>query len=270
MLASAAIPTLFRAVHIDDGAYWDGLFSQNPPLHDLLDAEPDEVWVVQVNPRERASEPTTLLDIADRRNELAGNLSLYQELGFIETIDRLLEDGLLTPSGKYKPVVVRIIELPRKSESRVWGPASKLNRDPAFLGELVAQGKAQADVFLAALAFERSWEARDADAIMRLFAEDAELVSADPFPRVDASHDPEHTRTFVTAHLCDSIRIDPVRKQIAEDRVTWSIRMRTNGAVIVGRAEAEIGSGGVSSLRLGPDALTDLLVVAVTPRRDPP
>ena len=109
-------------------------------------------------------------------------------------------------------------------------------------------------MFLAALAFERSWEARDADAIMRLFAEDAELVSADPFPRVDASHDPEQTRAFVTAHLCDSIRIDPVRKQIAEDRVTWSIRMRTNGTVIEGRAEAEIGSGGVSSLRLGPDA----------------
>ena len=122
VLASAAIPTLFRAVHIDDGAYWDGLFSQNPPLHDLLDAEPDEVWVVQVNPRERATEPTTLLDIADRRNELAGNLSLYQELGFIETIDRLLEDGLLTPSGKYKQVVVRIIELPRKSESAGLGP----------------------------------------------------------------------------------------------------------------------------------------------------
>ena len=194
----------------------------------------------------------TLLDIADRRNELAGNLSLYQELGFIETIDRLLEDGLLTPSGKYKPVVVRIIELPRKSESRVWGPASKLNRDPAFLGDLVAQGKEQAGVFLAALAFERAWEARDADAIMRHFAEDAELVSADPFPA-------SRRRTTRTGRgvrhrpLCDSIRIDPVRKQIAEDRVTWSIRMRANGSVIEGLAEAEIGSDGVSSLRLGPE-----------------
>ena len=82
---------------------------------------------------------------------------------------------------------------------------------------------------------------------------DAEMVSADPFPRVDASRDPEQTRAFVTAHLCDSIRIDPVRKRIAEDRVTWSIRMRTNGTVIEGRAEAEIGSGGISSLRPGPD-----------------
>lgn len=31
VLASAALPTLFRAVHTGGGVYWDGLFSQNPP-----------------------------------------------------------------------------------------------------------------------------------------------------------------------------------------------------------------------------------------------
>ena len=30
ILASAAIPTLFRSVRLDGGTYWDGLFSQNP------------------------------------------------------------------------------------------------------------------------------------------------------------------------------------------------------------------------------------------------
>ena len=38
VLASAAIPTAFRTVHTDGGSYWDGLFSQNPPVHDLLEA----------------------------------------------------------------------------------------------------------------------------------------------------------------------------------------------------------------------------------------
>src|SRR3712207_9545673 len=32
LLASAAVPTLFRAVALDGGLYWDGLFSQNPPV----------------------------------------------------------------------------------------------------------------------------------------------------------------------------------------------------------------------------------------------
>ncbi|HZC61058.1 MAG TPA: patatin-like phospholipase family protein, partial [Streptosporangiaceae bacterium] len=47
VLASAAIPNLFRAVRLEDGTYWDGLFSQNPPVRELLEAEPDELWVIQ-------------------------------------------------------------------------------------------------------------------------------------------------------------------------------------------------------------------------------
>ena len=37
ILASAAIPTLFRSVRLDGGTYWDGLFSQNPPIKELTD-----------------------------------------------------------------------------------------------------------------------------------------------------------------------------------------------------------------------------------------
>ena len=130
ILASAAIPTLFPTVRTDDGVYWDGLFSQNPPVRELLEAEPDELWVIQINPTTTRDEPRSVLDIADRRNELAGNLSLYQELQFIEKIDQLLAEGLLAPGGKYKQVVVRVIELARSRSSRLLGPASKLNRDP--------------------------------------------------------------------------------------------------------------------------------------------
>jgi NTE family protein len=101
VLASAAIPTLFPAVHVDGGVYWDGLFLQNPPVRDLLDGALDELWVIQVNPTARALEPTTVLDIADRRNELSGNLSLYQELSFVEKIDELLESGMLSPGSTF-------------------------------------------------------------------------------------------------------------------------------------------------------------------------
>jgi NTE family protein len=80
ILASAAIPTISPAVQIDGGIFWDGLFSQNPPVRELLEAKPDELWLIQINPAARDSEPRSVLDIADRRNELSGNLSLYQEL----------------------------------------------------------------------------------------------------------------------------------------------------------------------------------------------
>ena len=57
ILASAAIPTFFRSVRLDGGTYWDGLFSQNPPIKELTDEKPDEIWVIQINPSELEDEP---------------------------------------------------------------------------------------------------------------------------------------------------------------------------------------------------------------------
>ena len=140
ILASAAIPTLFRSVRLDGGTYWDGLFSQNPPIKELTDEEPDEIWVIQINPSELEDEPRTVAEIADRRNELAGNLSLYQELGFIEKIDQMLEQGRLSRDSEYKHIVVRVIELSRSRLSRSLGAASKMNRDPGFIQDLISHG----------------------------------------------------------------------------------------------------------------------------------
>jgi NTE family protein len=99
-------------------------------------------------PKELETEPRTIIEIADRRNEL----SLYQELRSIEKIDQLLEEGLLSSEGKYKQIVVRVIELSRSRFSRSLGTASKLNRDPRFIEDLMSYGEARADEFLASLA----------------------------------------------------------------------------------------------------------------------
>jgi hypothetical protein len=106
-------------------------------------------------------------DITDRRNELSGNLSLYQELGFIEKIDQMLEEEQLPRDGKYKQIVVRVIELSRSRFSRSLGTASKLNRDPRFIEDLMFHGEARAEEFLAALAFEDAWRSRDAEELRR-------------------------------------------------------------------------------------------------------
>ncbi|HLZ36665.1 MAG TPA: patatin-like phospholipase family protein [Mycobacteriales bacterium] len=254
ILASAAIPTLFRAVHIGEGVYWDGLFSQNPPVRELLDAEPDELWVIQINPTERDSEPRGVLDIADRRNELSGNLSLYQELHVIEKINELLAEGLLQPGGKYKQVVVRVIELARSRLSRLLGPASKLNRAPAFIAELIAQGERQAEEFLTALTFEQRWRRGDIDALLRSFADDVKLTSAAPFPQRGPLRG-EQVREFVREDLAQ-VRMDLTHKQLARDRVVWSVQTRTSGAdatapaAVSGRAEAEFRDGRLVRLRL--------------------
>jgi NTE family protein len=255
ILASAAIPTLFRAVHVDGGTYWDGLFSQNPPVRELVDTRPDELWVIQINPRRWDGEPRTMVEIADRRNELSGNLSLHQELGFIEKIDQLLEEGRLAADGRYKQIVVRLIELTRPRRSRSLGTGSKLNRDPAFIRELLDHGQARAEEFLAALAFEGAWRRRDPEAVLGCFADDAELTSTPPFPDRGTLRGRRQLRQFVRQHLTTDLHVDPTRQQVAGDRVTWAVRAYRDDpgrlAARPGRAEAAFRDGRITSLRLG-------------------
>jgi NTE family protein len=142
VLASAALPTLFEAVHTNGGVYWDGLFSQNPPVRELPDAKPDEIWVIQIDPQRRSGEPKTMPDIMDRRNELAGNLSLYQEIYFIEKINEWVAEGVLS-NTKHEVIEVRWIEMLRNLDSE-----SKLDRDPRFIRAMMAYGEDRARTFL--------------------------------------------------------------------------------------------------------------------------
>ena len=142
VLASAAVPPLFRAVHEGDSYYWDGLFSQNPPVRELPDADVEEIWVVRVNPRASFREPKTLAEIADRRNELAGNLSLEQDLHFIDKVNQWV-DRLGPP---YRHIQVREMALNLDLDL-----PSKLDRRPSFIDRLLEEGRNEAERFLAAL-----------------------------------------------------------------------------------------------------------------------
>ena len=160
ILASTALPTLFKAVHADGGVYWDGLFSQNPPIRELPKAGPDEIWVIQIDPKKRDEEPKSMTDILDRRNELAGNLSLYQEIHFIKKVNQFVErlgdpevspeDRRLHVRGKegkedreYRPIEIRWIRMSRPLDF-----ASKLDRSPSFIRELMKYGERRAEEFL--------------------------------------------------------------------------------------------------------------------------
>jgi NTE family protein len=251
VLASAAIPHLFRSVPVDGNLYWDGLFSQNPPVGDLLYADPDEIWVIQINPTERVTEPTSVMEIEDRRNELGGNLSLYQELNFIEQIDKLIERGALR-TDTYRQVTIRILEMSRPPSSERLGYASKLNRDARFLRSLIEQGEEQAGEFLAALRFEQAWDAGDLEAVIGFFADDAAMVSADPFTALPLTRDPGVRREFIARRLGAGVRFDHNRKQIVKrNHVKWRVRAVLDGQRVEGMAVADFRDGKVVRFSLG-------------------
>lgn len=172
--ASGTLPDLRRAQRIPDlknsqgqeALFWDGLFSQNPPVREFAcrtdsDDIPDEIWVIRINPEKRADEPTTLGMIEDRRNELAGNLSLYQELRSIEMVNKWIDrcatiaddkvadppvKHLLTQFHAYKPIRIYLITM--HQDKAELGVASKFDRSPEFVSAMRQHGAMRAGQFL--------------------------------------------------------------------------------------------------------------------------
>lgn len=138
-----------------NGYYWDGLYSQNPPVRDLLDVEkgdkPDEIWVIRINPQEfyPGTMDIGLEDIRDRENDLAGNLSLNQELDHILTVNRWIDrhGSAHPPLDTCKTVEVRTIKMTRDT---AWGlrHTSKFDRSVPHLQRLRDEGKAVAAQWL--------------------------------------------------------------------------------------------------------------------------
>ena len=148
---------------------------------------------------------------------------------------------------------MRVIELSRSSLPRAHA-ASKLNRDPLFIQNLIAHGEQQATEFLAALAFERAWADNDVAAVMARFAADPELTSAPPFTGQRSQQGSGSARQFVHEQLSAGVRMDLTRKLIARERVTWTLRRRDEqaGTDLSGQAQAQFQDGKITSLRLGP------------------
>ncbi len=104
--ASACLPLLFRAVEIDGIPYWDGGYSANPPLVRFLGAtRTEDLLIVQINPRERRTTPTTTREILARANQINFNAPLLSELRGVNFANHLIDEGKLprgTKQGQFR------------------------------------------------------------------------------------------------------------------------------------------------------------------------
>ena len=177
VVASASLPWVFMAQSIQAldpetheprrMACWDGLFSQNPPIKNFVSSgvdpakKPDGLWILQINQDRydfsgKVAGPGNTQsgdELWHRRDTLSGNLSLNQEVAFIEAVNARLDD----PGQRFRPndkpiEVVRIVldgEAVGGAVRRELGLFSKFDRDPQLAQALLAHGREQAGRYLA-------------------------------------------------------------------------------------------------------------------------
>ena len=110
VMASACLPTVFKAVEIEGDHFWDGGYSGNPAIHPLIyNCSGRDIVLVQINPIKRDKLPTTNAQIMDRINEVTFNAGLIAEMRAIDFVKRLLAEGRLDPAH-YKDVLMHRID----------------------------------------------------------------------------------------------------------------------------------------------------------------
>ncbi|MCA3444652.1 MAG: patatin-like phospholipase family protein [Rhodobacter sp.] len=154
ILASACLPTLFKAVDVPDPetgkveTYWDGGYTGNPALFPLYAPDlPDDIVIVNINPLRREEVPDTAVEIQNRINEISFNASLLADLRAINFVKELIAGGKVA-KGAMKDVLVHMIaDDPLMNELSA---GSKQLATPYLLFRLKDAGRAAAAKFLKA------------------------------------------------------------------------------------------------------------------------
>jgi NTE family protein len=147
LLASACLPTMFRAIEIDGEPYWDGGYAGNPTITPLVrETDARDTIIVQINPTERLEAPRTAADILNRLNEISFNSPLAKELRMIALLRQVADPGTGEGARWAQMKTHRI-----KSDTlATFGSSSKLNAEWAFVAKLHAEGRRAASEFLRA------------------------------------------------------------------------------------------------------------------------
>jgi len=147
LLASACLPTMFRAVMIDGDPYWDGGYSGNPTITPLVrECKSRDTILVQINPVERPGLPSSAREIMNRLNEVTFNASLLKELRMIALLRQVADPG----NGEGAMWAGMRIHRVSSDLMVKLGYSSKLNAEWAFLCMLRDEGRKAADSFLQA------------------------------------------------------------------------------------------------------------------------
>jgi NTE family protein len=142
VLASACLPHLHHAVEIEGEWYWDGAYSANPPLRQLvIDSKADDILLVQITPEMQEDVPRLSRDIARRVSQIAFNGPLQKEVEALADLCELCRKGRIFRSRICRKLQrLRLHRIAAEDGVEGLGQASALNLDWPFLTRLKEGG----------------------------------------------------------------------------------------------------------------------------------
>lgn len=146
IMASTCLPMVSRAVEIDGRYYWDGGFSENPPIYPLIyGCETADTLLVLITPRTDQGEPRTVERIFARLNQITFTASLRHELRQIQLMEHLRRVGELG-SGTLERAHLHLIDAEGAAIDKGW--QGSVNFDADVIADLHRKGRVAADAFL--------------------------------------------------------------------------------------------------------------------------
>ena len=146
LMASACLPTVFKAVEVEGEAYWDGGYMGNPALFPFFtESDTLDVVLVQINPIERKDVPRSSRDIMNRLNEITFNAALLQEFRAIDFVARLIDEGRLDGTH-YKRIRMHLVEGGPTLDA--YAADTKIRADFSFFQTLFGLGALAGEKFL--------------------------------------------------------------------------------------------------------------------------
>ncbi len=82
--ASCAIPIIIGDVEIDGSIYWDGGFTENPPIAPLRECDASDILIIQTIPFLERESDMSVDSVADRLLEFRSNSSIRKDLEYIQ------------------------------------------------------------------------------------------------------------------------------------------------------------------------------------------
>lgn len=145
LLASSALPVIFKALEIDGEFYWDGGYLGNPPIDPLIyGTDSDDILTLKINPTFIKEEPKSSKDIHDRIGQISLSTSLMAEMRMLAFQEEVLKFGYDIPE-------IRKINYHEISADDVLddlGLTSKFNHSHEFLNLLRKRGHDAGDKWL--------------------------------------------------------------------------------------------------------------------------